>query len=104
MSRFRIEHPHDPERHAYAGHDHAVGFFCEVYRGERREKPVKTLDVFTTERPVTLISALDFLANQGFFSHEDLEDALLWMRDEEPEHGSAAALKIVSIIESFKAE
>ena len=103
MSRFLIQHPTKPEIHAYYGHDHAVGFFVEIFR-EGREAPIKILDEFTADRPLALIDALDLLANQGFFSHEDLEDALLFMRDEEPEHGTEEALKIVKVIEGFKAQ
>lgn len=82
-----------------------IGFFTEIF-ADGREKPIKTLDTFTNgNKTVMLIDCLDFLAGQGgFFSHESLEDALLFMRDEEPEHGTAEALKIVKVIESFKAE
>lgn len=103
MLRFRIEHPVQPDLHCYAGHDRLLGFFCDVM-SEGREKPIKALDMFTADRPITLIDALDFICNQGFASHEALEDALLFMRDEDPEHGTPEALRIVEIIESFKAE
>lgn len=103
MSRFRIEHPTQPELHAYYGHDWVLGFFVEIYRGDR-EAPIKILDEFTAAKPVALIDALDLMANRGFFSHESLEDALLFLRDEMPEHGTAEALKIVKVIEAFKAD
>ena len=104
MSSFRVEHPTKPEVYAYAGHDHMIGFFVEIFR-EGRESPIKSLDTFTNgNKPVHLIDCLDFLASNGFFAHESLEDALLYFKHEEPEHGTAEAIAIVSIIESFKAQ
>ena len=104
MSRFLIQHPTREGIHAYAGVDHMLGFFVEIFR-EGRESPIKSLDTFTNEnKPVHLIDCLDLLASEGFFSHEDLEDALLHFKHEEPEHGTAEALRIVKVIEGFKAE
>jgi hypothetical protein len=104
MSRFRIEHPTRENLHAYAGHDHMLGFFVELFR-EGRESPIKSLDTFSNgNKLVNLIDCLDFLASNGFFSHESLEDALLYWKHEESEHGTAEALRIVKVIEGFKAE
>lgn len=105
MSRSRIEHPTREDTYAYFGHDHVLGFFVSIHReGRRDEKPIKSLDEFTNGKPVMLIACLDFLASNGFFDHSDLEDALLYWKHEEPEHGTAEALKIVEVIEGFKAE
>lgn len=41
------------------------------------------------------------MASQAFFSHEDLEDAFLYLKDE-PEHGTEAALRVVEVVEGFK--
>jgi len=100
VSRFTLDHPLKPTITAAYGHDHAVGFFCEIFR-EGRVRPIKTLDVFTTNEPVDLIDCLDFLATNGFYAHEHLEDALLFMRDEDERHGTEEAMLIVKIIEAF---
>jgi hypothetical protein len=53
MSRFRVDHPTRQGIHVIAGVDHMLGFFIEVFR-EGRDRPIKTLDVFTNKSPVTL--------------------------------------------------
>ena len=106
MSRFRVEHPTREGTYAMYGHDRFLGFFVEVFR-DGRESPIKSLDTFTNEnKPVHLIDCLDLLASEGFFlgGHGSLEDALLYYKHEEPEHGTAEALRIVKVIEGFKAE
>lgn len=101
MSRFRIDHPHDPELHAYAGHDHMLGLFVEIFRGDR-SPPMKELAVLANNNnAVSIMDCLDFLASNGFFDHADLEDAIQYVKWDEERFATEAALRIVSIIEQF---
>lgn len=100
MTRHRLDHPTRPTVHCYYGYDHMLDFFVEIFR-DGRDKPIKQLDIFSNGKPVTLIDCLDFMASNAFFGHEDLEDALLFMQDE-AEHGTDAARRVVEVIERFR--
>ena len=80
MSRHRIDHPTRETVHAYYGHDHAVGFFVEVFR-EGREKPIASIDFFTSNKPTTVQQCLELLINQGFFTEAELQDTLAHLQD-----------------------
>ena len=100
MSRFRIDHPLKPELHAEAGYDPVMGFFVDVMR-EGRSRPVKSYDhfnpMFNRERP--LIGCLDFLVSEGFFTGDQLEDALVFLQDGEPEPDD---MRVVDVVSEFK--
>ena len=80
MPWFRVEHPTSRETYAIGGHDHALGFFCETFR-EGREKPLKSLDVFTHGKPVGIQDCFDFLISKGFFTVDQLQDILVCLQD-----------------------
>lgn len=101
MSRFRIEHPIKASIHCYAGHDHALGFFCEVF-SEGRSRPIKSLDFFTAGKPVTLQDCFEFMIANEFFTRDDLEQALVAIQDGTLVK-SAKVLRVVEAVEGFTA-
>lgn len=100
MSRFRIDHPTIENVHAEAGHDPVLGFFVDVMKGHR---VVNSYDhfhpLFNRQRP--LMGCLDFLVSEGFFTGEQLEDALVYLQDGWPE-ASAEVMCIVRVIIEMK--
>lgn len=82
MSRSRIDHPTRANVHAIYGHDPVIGFFVDVHR-DGRDKPIASYDIwhpsFNRERP--LMGCLDFFVAEGFFTADDLEDALAHVQD-----------------------
>jgi hypothetical protein len=101
MSRFRIDHSTDPKLHAMAGVDHAVGpFFVELYR-EGRDRPIKSLDMFTLGRSVTLQDAIEFLIAERLIDRADLEAALMVMQDGTRVR-SKRVRRVVEVVEAFK--
>jgi hypothetical protein len=99
MSRFRIEHPSKPELHAEAGHDPVLSFYVDIMKGQR---VIKSYDhfhpLFNRQRP--LLGCLDFLVSQGFFTGEQLEDALVYVQDGWPEP-TEGVMRVVEIVERF---
>jgi hypothetical protein len=80
VSRFRISHPHRQDIYITAGVDHMLGLFCELMH-ENRSKPIKSLDMFTTGKPVTLQAVFEFLIEHEFMTRTDLESALVYLQD-----------------------
>lgn len=103
MSRFRIDHPTNPNLHCIAGVDHMLGFFCELHR-EGRDKPIKTLDMFTAGKPVTLNDIFDFMIHHDFFTVEQLQDALVYLQDGSPKPRSKGVMRVVGIVMGLKGE
>jgi hypothetical protein len=101
MSRFRIDHPSRPNIHAEAGHDPVLGFFVDVMR-EGRDRPLKSYNHFspTFNRARPLLGCLDFLVAEGFFTGEQLEDALAVFADDLDV--PTRLVRVVEVIERFK--
>jgi hypothetical protein len=99
MSRFRVEHPSREGIHAVAGVDHALGFFVEVFR-EDRDKPIRSLDMFTAKRAVTLQDCFDFMIEHGFFTADQLRNALVFLQDGAPRPKDT---RVVEVVVKFKA-
>jgi hypothetical protein len=103
MSRFRIDHPTRDRVHAIYGHDPVLGFFADMMR-EGRDKPTVSYDtwhpMFNRARP--LLGCLDFLAAEGFFTGEQLEDALAVIADDLDV--PARLVRVVEVIERLKEE
>jgi hypothetical protein len=99
MARFRIEHPKEPDLYAIGGHDHMLGFFCELYK-EGRERPLKVLDVFKMGKAITLQDCFDFLVTEGFFTRDDLEETLVCFQD--GKRVPKRLEKVVKIVQDFK--
>lgn len=100
MSRFRIAHPQRTNIHADYGHDAVVGYFIDVMRGHRVLTSYDFFHpAFNRQRP--LMGCLDFLASEGFFTGDDLEDALAVLADDL--HVPARLVRVVEVIERFKA-
>ena len=83
MSRFRIDHPTRQDLHADAGHDPMMGFFVDVMQGHR---VLRSYDFFQPcfNRSRPLIGCLDFLMSEGFFTGDELQDALVFLQDGAP--------------------
>jgi hypothetical protein len=101
MSRFRIDHPTNPHLHVIAGADHMLGFFVELRR-EDRSRPIKSLDLFTLGRAVTLQDCFEFLIEHGFFTGEELHDALIAIQHGEEDVPSGVH-RVMDIVMEFKA-
>lgn len=63
------------------GHDHALGFFVEVFRAGRA-RSVTSLEFFTDNKPPTLQQCFDFLIDQAFFTRDELEEVLIAIQDD----------------------
>jgi hypothetical protein len=102
VARFQLDHPTREGVHAEYGFDAVVGFFVDVFR-EGSDKPIASYDsfhpLFNRARP--LIGALDFLACEGFFDAEDLEDAITALH--EPVDVPDELREIADVIMNFKA-
>jgi hypothetical protein len=103
VSRFRIDHAHRPDLHAEAGHDPVLGFFVDVMR-EGRDRPVKSYDHFhpAFNRPRPLMGCLDFLASEGFFTGDELHDALIAIQDGE-DNVPSGVQRTIEVVMQFKA-
>jgi len=101
MSRFRIEHPTRENLHIIYGHDHMLGFFVEMFR-EGREKPLKSLDMFTHGKAVTLNDCFDFLISVGVFTRPELQQALALIQDGHPEPVPQGMARTVEVVMGFK--
>jgi hypothetical protein len=99
LSRFRISHPAHEELYAIAGHDHMLGYFCELYK-EGRERPLKGFDVFKLKKPVTLNDCFDFLITEAFFTRGDLEETLVCFQD--GKRVPKRLVKIADVVREFK--
>jgi hypothetical protein len=97
MLRFRIDHPRT-DMHTQAGHDPVVGFFVDVLR---RDHVIKSYDFFQARfnRSRPLMGCLDFLVSEGFFTGDELEDALVYLQDSAP---VPSDMRIVEIVMEFK--
>jgi hypothetical protein len=96
VSRHRIDHPTRNHVHAIYGHDAVIGFFVDVFI-ENREKPIASYDFFqpTFNRERPLMACLDFLVSEGFFTADDLEDALVYLQDGSPKPRDMRVVEIV---------
>jgi hypothetical protein len=101
MSRCRLDHPTKPGVQAAYGHDPVMGFFVDIMKGDRL---VKSYDFFNPSfnRARPLMGALDFLAAEGFFTTDQLHEALIYLQDggRRPSKGVARVVEVVSM---FKA-
>lgn len=99
MSRFHIAHPTRPDLHAEAGHDPLLSYFVDIMKGHR---VIKSYDswhpLFNRARP--LMGALDYLASEGFYTGDDLEDALAMIADDldVPKR----LVRVVDVVMAFK--
>jgi hypothetical protein len=100
MSRFKIDHPNNPELHVIAGHDHMLGYFVELHRNGR-PCPIKSLDMFTLGRAVTLQDCFEFLIDLRVIDRPDLEAALMAMQDGTRVR-SKRVRRVVEVVERFK--
>lgn len=101
MSRFKIDHPIKRELHAEAGHDPVVGFYVDVMHSHR---VIKSYDFFKPlfNRARPLMGCLDFLVSEGFFTTDELHEALIAIQDGE-EHVPSGVLRTVDVVMGFKA-
>lgn len=87
MPKHKLNHPQLKGLTATYGWDPALGFFVDVppHRGPPR-RPRAEYDALQPgyDQRGPLQGALGFLADQGFLSREDLEDALSAMQHELP--------------------
>jgi hypothetical protein len=102
VSRFRIDHPHRPDLHAEAGHDAVLSFFVDVMKGERA---IKSYDFFAPSfnRARPLMGCLDFLVAEGFFTGDELNDALVFLQDGHLEALPPGVARTVDVVVRFKA-
>ena len=103
MSRFRIAHPSTDDICAYAGTDHAIGPFCEIFT-EDRIAPIASVDVFELGRPATLDDIFELLMEFAFFSEEELREALVYLQDGGREPRSRGVMRVVGIVERLRGE
>jgi hypothetical protein len=101
MAAFRIRHPTDALTYAWYGWDQAIGFFVEV---RRARGVVATYDAVSdadhSTRPFE--GALRFLACVGFFTAEEIGEALRCGQAELPEEVPAAIARIARVVANFK--
>jgi hypothetical protein len=98
--RFQLRHPQDTTVSAWYGHDHAVGFFVTVEKGDEPEAVYDAVTRgYNVERP--LMGALMFMVGQGFFTKNDLDAALVALERDEPTKGRVRIA--AGVIENFKA-
>jgi hypothetical protein len=100
VSRFRINHPINQSIYVIAGHDHMLGYFAELHR-EGRDRPIKSLDMFTLGRSVSLQDCFEWLIEHGVIDRLDLEAALIAMQ-EGTRARSKRVRRVVEIVETFK--
>lgn len=102
--RFRLSHPNESHVSAVYGFDHGLdGYFVEVLR---RRKVTKTYDPlmpgYNTERP--LWGALVFLASEGFYTKEELHEALLALEHHDLTELPALLRRVAEVVTNLKAD
>jgi hypothetical protein len=96
--RFRLDHPVHTAVYAEYGHDRALGFFVTV-----RGKHGRRLDYDALHGDYAgLAGALAFLAKGGFFTLEDLYEALLHVEQESEEDLRSGLRPIALVVTNFK--
>lgn len=101
---FRLSHPNDSHLGAVYGFDAGLGgYFIEV---RRRRKVTKTYDPLTPgynmERP--LWGALVFLASEGFFTEDELNEALLALEHHDLAELPAHLRRVAEVVTNFKSD
>jgi hypothetical protein len=66
---------------------------------EGRSKALAALDFFKMGRPVTLDDCFRFMIDHGFFTREQLHDALVYSHDGTPKPRN---MRVVNIVAEFK--
>lgn len=96
--RFRLDHPIHPGVYATYGHDHALGFWIEVHgkHGRRLDYDALHGDY------AGLAGGLAFLAKGGFFTLDDLYEALHHVEHEEEEEQPVHLRRIIIVVWNFK--
>jgi len=79
MNAMTITHPTNPDITATLGFDHAIKFFVDITSKRRRFSYSAIEPGYDHERP--LWGALRFLAAHGFYTEDDLHDALSGLQD-----------------------
>ncbi len=103
--RFRLDHPHDRRLRAEYGWDAAVGFFVEAWF-PHDTKPTLSFSALDDEgydqrRP--LRQALEVLAELGFFTLTDLDEAIRSGDELLPEEMPKRLRRVAEVVENFKA-
>ena len=100
MPRFDIDHSTDPSITATAGWDHAVGFFVDV-TGNGTMKSYSSVERnYNHERP--LMGALRFLQAHGYYSEDELHDALSGLYEGTIDELPATVRVVAEIVRAFK--
>jgi len=100
MSKITIERPTDPKIHAEAGFDHAIHWFGDVIRPGYRSSYSRIERNYDQERP--LWGLLAFLAGEGFYSLDDLTDALTALQDGTVGDESTEVQRVAGIVVQVK--
>lgn len=85
MPRFELQHPGDPMVQVVYGLDCAIGFFAAVDFGQcpspqTKDRALVEYDAFQSgySEEFPLRGCLEFLAEQGLFTLDDLNEAIVW--------------------------
>ncbi len=101
MAQFRLTHPADPRRSARYGWDHAVGCFVEVIENRRVVVKYDVLNPgYDAVRP--LEGALLVLSAAGFFSCDDIGEAIIRGMQELPDEMPAHLAGVAEVIANFR--
>jgi len=98
MSKFKLDHPTENGTTAEYGEDGALGFFVEV------RKPKQRNACYDATHPGYdhLNGALRFLMKHGFYTQDDLEDALVWLQDDCESRTTPAVRRAIDVVSHFK--
>lgn len=101
MTQFRLPHPTDPKRRARYGWDHAVGFFVEVIEHRRL---VAKYDVLNPgyDAGAPLEGAIRVLSREGFFTVDDIGEAIVRGMHELPDEMPAHLAAVAAVIANFR--
>ncbi len=101
MTRIEILHPTDPEIHAEAGHDHAIGWFADVVRPGRRRSSYSAIER-NYNHPRPLWGLLAFLVAEKLYSMDNLESALVALQDGTVSDESGEVQRVAGIVAEIK--
>lgn len=101
MAQFRLRHPTDPQGSAHYGWDGVIGWFVELRRSGRVVGCYDALKPgYDAERP--LEGALQTLVDAGFFSHDDIGEAVMRGEEELPEDMPEPIRRVAYVIRNFR--
>lgn len=106
MKRERVEHPAGTH-HAFIGYDDTVGWYAEVW--DRLGRLCDEYDGLATSSPTTTAGVLRCLAGHGFFSLDDVADAVGFLphiddANDVPDEGVRRAVRVILTLKKIGAD